>query len=578
MYNKIKIISFVVALVTISFPLFVSAQESNQGEVISSFVSTIKVNTDSSIDVNEVITYNTGGEEHHGIYRDIRRMSSLGGKMKISDIKVVNEKGEGYDFALSQVDDSLRIKIGDADVTFSGEKIYSISYHAANAVAPLEGLDEIYWNVTGNDWNMPIDEAKAIVILPNGATSNQYACYFGESGSDNECQLNGDSKNNVYIFDAPNKLNKYEGLTVAVGFPKGIVTPYKESFLDKYGILIVSIVIFLIVFSLTFRYWYRNWRDPKGTGIIVAQYDVLDGLTPVEVSGIVNEKINSENLSSEIIYLATQGYLKIKQIDTSVIGVFKSTDYELIDLKKNTDSLGDFDKKLLSGIFSYNKEVVKLSDLKNVFYKKIPNITDSAADSILEKGYYKNLGKIKNDKSWILPFAVFFSFFIPIFFGAFVAGLFLTEVSLTLMIGIFSSLMIIVVFWYFSPAKTEKGVAAKEYLLGLKEYLQIAEKDRLAFHNAPEKKPEIFEKLLPYAMIFGVDELWAKEFEDIYTTPPDWYEGTTGSHFSAVAFNSSISNFRSSSLSSLSSSPSSGGSGGGGSSGGGGGGGGGGSW
>jgi uncharacterized membrane protein len=126
-------------------------------------------------------------------------------------------------------------------------------------------------------------------------------------------------------------------------------------------------------------------------------------------------------------------------------------------------------------------------------------------------------------------------------------------------------------------AKSKKGVLSYEYLLGLKDYLKIAEKDRLRFHNAPEKKPEVFEQLLPYAMVFGVEELWAKEFEGIYINPPDWYQGNKNSTFNVVAFGHEMVLFNNLATTSFSSSPSSG-SGGGGSSGGGGGGGGGGSW
>lgn len=152
-------------------------------------------------------------------------------------------------------------------------------------------------------------------------------------------------------------------------------------------------------------------------------------------------------------------------------------------------------------------------------------------------------------------------------------------ISPTLFFLLIPTFIVYMLFWQLSPVKTEHGVAIKEHLLGLKLYLKVAEKDRLAFHNAPEKMPEVFEKLLPYAMVFGVDKAWAKEFESIYTTPPSWYEGSQTGHFSAIAFTSSLSSFSSLTSSALSSTPGgSSGSGGGGSSGGGGGGGGGGSW
>ena len=111
--------------------------------------------------------------------------------------------------------------------------------------------------------------------------------------------------------------------------------------------------------------------------------------------------------------------------------------------------------------------------------------------------------------------------------------------------------------------------------MGLKDYINVAEKDRIAFHNAPEKNPELFEKLLPFAMALGVEKKWAEQFEGIYTQEPNWYHGGIyGAHFSATSFGSSLSNFSTSSGSTLSSSSS----GGGGGVGGGGGGGGGGSW
>ncbi len=574
------------------------AHPDHSTEVIDSFIATIQVNTDSSVSVEEVIAYDSSKDERHGIYRDIRTVSSKGEKMKISDINVVDEKGNSYIFTITKTSENVRIKIGDPATTFSGEKIYYISYRASNAVASLSDIDEIYWNVTGNEWNMPINKVIATIILPDGTISTKNACYFGVSGSTNICQHGAMVTDVKHVFQAPYILQAREGLTVAVGFPKGVVTPYQESFFEKYADIIGAIVLVLAVFSIMFTYWFRNWRDPKGAGIIVPQYDVPDGLTPMEVSAIVNEKIDTKSISAEIIYLATKGYLKIKQIEDVTLGIFKSTDYELIKLQETTSETPNFDRLLISSIFKSRPGIstfsdfkkalfsksdisevdnestylasIKLSSLKNKFYTKIPKITDDVADTLLNKQYYKNLGKLKVHNIYI----------VIIILGVIISGILsgIIQSGYVFTAGILGSLCF-AVFWYLSPAKTEKGVATKEYILGLKEYLQIAEKDRLTFHNAPEKKPEVFEKLLPYAMVLGVEKAWAKEFEDIYVTPPSWYEGQHGSHFSAVALGSSLHDFNSFTSSALSSAPSrGGGSGGGGSSGGGGGGGGGGSW
>jgi len=577
-------------------------------ETIVFYDSNIIVNVDNSIDVAEKITYNTGPQEHHGIYRDIYPYSSQDRKMGIDNVTVTDENGSSYQFQISEVNGNTRIKIGDPNQTFSGQKIYIIRYHATRAVVQLKDVDEIYWNVTGNGWGMPIYQTQASIILPSGASMIQSACYYGPKGSTNQCQ-SANSQNETYIFNSPSTLNPYEGLTIAVGFPKGIVTPYSSSdtvsnFFDMYWRWLIAAILPILTLILSLLNWYRKDRDARGTGVIVPQYDVPDELTPMEVGGIANEKVNAGNISAQIIYLATKGYLKIRQLDERFIGLIKSTDYELTKLKDFSDLPNDFDQKLLNGLFNSQPrpklsdlknllfkgtspianpvptalaQSVKLSDLKYVFYQDASSVVASVLDALLNKGYYKNLGRMKTGGSRIF-LIVFMSIWASGFFGGILGVFLLRGNPFPLMVGIFFSIIIYGIISHFNPAKTEKGVMAKEYILGLKDYLQIAEKDRLQFHNAPDKKPEVFEKLLPYAMVLDVANIWAKEFEGIYTMPPSWYSGPSGTAFSAIAFSHTMTNFSSFATSSLSSSPSRGGSGGGGSSGGGGGGGGGGSW
>jgi len=554
----------------------------NSSEFIESFITQIKVNTDNSINVTENIVYNTGTEEeHHGIYRDIFTTSSQDRKMSFEDISVEDEFGNYYQYTTSKNGNTFQIKIGDPDTTFSGQKIYIIKYRVTRAVAQLKDVDEIYWNVTGNNWNMPIYEAWAIVTLPVATSGLQAACYFGEMGSTNQCEPEKND-DGVYLFSVYEGLNSYEGLTVAVGFSKGVVIPYTPAddfrdFLLKYLGWLIAILLPLLTLIFSLKYWYKNGRDPKGTGVIVAQYDVPENLTPMEVSGIVNENVSATHISAEIIYLATKGYLKINQLEEKTLGFFKTTDYELIKLKDFSDLPNDFDQKLLKGLFESSKGTVKLSDLRYKFSSTAESVITKSLNSLVGKKYYKNLGRIKSG-----PARLFTILFVAIwasgFFGIITGVVFFPDNPLPIILGIFVSVITYGIVSHFNPAKTVEGVRLKEYLLGLKDYLCIAEKDRLEFHNAPEKKPEIFEKLLPYAMVLEVSDIWAKEFEDIYTTPPNWYSGSSSAAFSAVDFSHNLSSFSSFASSSLSATHSSGGSGGGGSSGGGGGGGGGGSW
>jgi uncharacterized membrane protein len=582
MKNKIIFVSLAIVLTFSCFFAVVNAAtgvlETSQ-EAITNFHSDISVNVDNSVDVVETITYNTGSQNRHGIYRDIYPYSSTGKKMAIDNVSVTDENNLSYIFTLSNVGANLRIKIGDPNRTFTGQKIYIIKYHATKAVAQFKDFDEIYWNVTGNEWPMPIYVSSASVVLPVGAAMTQSACYYGPKGSTNQCQLSS-NKNGIYSFDAPSSLNIGEGLTVALGFPKGVVAAYSSSdnianFFDAYLGWLIAAILPILTLILSLWYWFKKGRDPKGTGVIIPQYDVPDMLSPMEVAGIVNQKVSSDNISAEIIYLATKGYLKITETESRTLGIFKSTDYELAKLKDSSLLSNGFDKILLNGLFVGDAEVVKLTSLRNTFYITVKQIISAVLDALLNKGYYKNLGRMKNSGGRL--FLIFFiSFWVSGFFGGIFGSFLFQGNSLPLMAGIFISVVIYAIVSHFFPSKTEKGVAAKEYILGLKDYLQIAEKDRLLFHDAPEKKPEIFENLLPYAMVLGVANIWAKEFEGIYTMPPSWYSGPSNTAFSAIAFSHSLSNFSFFASSSLSSSPS--GSGGGGFSGGGGGGGGGGGW
>jgi uncharacterized membrane protein len=575
MIKKLGFLLFIIALSVGCFWNVAKAKDQTlPQEAIVSYDADITVNIDNSINVTEKITYNTGPQEHHGIYRDIYLYSSQKKKMQINNITVIDENGSPYDFQISRSDKNIRIKIGDPDWTFKGQKTYIINYQATRAIAQLNDIDEIYWNVTGNNWAMPIYQAQASIILPSGVKIVRSACYYGPLGSTDQCHIIN-STTDRYTFTAPTKLQPGSGLTIAIGFPKGIVTPYTLSdkitnFITIYWPWLVAILLPLLTLILSLLYWYRKGRDARGTGIIVPQYDILDELSPLEVGGIMNEKITVNNISAEIIYLATKGYLKIEQL---------GTDYELTKLKDFSDLPNDFDQLLVKSLFTSEKQTVKLSDLENVFYQDTGAIITSALNILVNKGYYKNLGKMKNN-SCSVAILLFFSLWL----AGVLEGLFLGSIlkwnPTPLVGGLFLSTIIYGLIFHFSPAKTEKGVVAKEHILGLKDYLQIAEKDRLQFHNAPDKKPAIFEKLLPYALVLGVANIWAKEFEGIYTTPPSWYAGSDGIAFSAITFSNSLGAFSSFASQSMSSAPSSssGGSGGGGSSGGGGGGGGGGSW
>ena len=572
--KKLKIASLIFSL---SLGLFLFSNQVVHAEVIRDFNSVITISSDSPLTVTEKITYDFEGAERHGIFRVLLLRNAKNEKMRIDVLKVSDEAGQTYPFSTSHSNDTLTVRIGDPDKFVRGVKIYIITYKAEGAIGFYDTYDEIYWNVTGKDWPVIIQKASATVILPEGTTPLQGACYEGDVRSTTPC-----AQKSYTSFVTNSSLAPREQLTIATGFPKGIVTapvivertsslpPFIQKFWPLFFILIP-----VGVFIVMFRMWRKKGRDPKGRAVIIPQYDVPDALTPLEVGGIVNQKIEDKNISAEIVYLATKGYIKIIQTNEKVLGLINNKDYTLVLLKDATTLSNAFDQKIIKALFKGGTSVV-LSDLKYSFYKSIKGIKKKGIESLLSKGYYKNLPSSVPASLVILQVVTSLLFIAGIVFVVSQSDFLRTSFVATASIvggSIVSTIIIYYIFQKLLPAKTEKGVAAKEYLLGLKDYLQIAEKDRLHFHNAPEKKPEVFEMLLPYAMIFGVEKLWAKEFEGIYTVPPTWYEGPVGS-FSALALTKDLQSFGGF----MYTAAATGGSTGGGFAGGGGGGGGGGSW
>ncbi|RJO60067.1 DUF2207 domain-containing protein [candidate division WS5 bacterium] len=572
-------------LITFLFIPFLSFAESE--EIIRNFHSDITIHSDATFQVDEKIRYDFGSNQKHGIFRYIPfRYKTKEGKTRltpITNISVQDERGSSYKFVKSVNNDFLELKIGDADKYVTGQKTYIISYKVEGAINHLDTHDELYWNVTGSDWPVMIEKASATVTLPDAVKREDFSisCYVGFLGSNEECEsgypalLREESANeNSAVpelktsadFKSKRPLSIGEGITIAAGFPKGIVVqkdyiyevPFLSTLLGKVWLAgnILVPLIFLIGIVI---WWMKKGRDPRGRGTIIVQYDAPDGVDPIAVGTLMDQKVDKKDISAGIIDLAVKGYLKIKRLDGK--GIFKTKDYELTKIK-GTGGLSDYETKIMDALFK-DDEVVKLKDLSTSFAQDIKEAQKMVYKALVDKGYFsKNPQTIR-------------TIYLVVGFLLLVGGI----AGVMFVPGVIAIGAIIIFFSFFMPARTLKGVYAREHILGLKEYLSIAEKDRIKFHNAPEKNPETFEKFLPYAMALGVEKEWAKQFEGIFRENPTWYSDPSMRTFSAIAFTDSIGSF-SSAAGAVSVPASSGGSGvgGGGFSGGGMGGGGGGSW
>jgi len=544
-------------------------------ETINGFNSIININTDATVDISETIDYDFGNLEKHGFYRDIpiNYFGSSNYSIIIDNVSVKDENGKVYSFSKSYDNKNIKFKIGDANVLISGIKTYEIKYNTFGAISHFANYDEFYWNVNGFDWTVPILKSKATVFLPLEAKDDsifEIKCFYGSYGSKSECDYNFETKeDHIEVnFVTPRILNAGENLTIAIKFPKGIVSQSTTRKVNIYQ-LIINFFDFnnldldvAILFVLAFVFiWFKFGKEPRGRGVIIPQYDVPDGLTPIQVGTIADQVTDGVDISAQIIYLAINGYLRISKLEKE--------DYKLEKLKDDNSLVNLFDKNLMGYLFNQGNEV-NLSDIKkrkDVFLtqKYIADIKKDVISDLESKEYFKKNGT----KAKMIVLLVF---------GALIA------INYHLFIGIISfivSLILITLVGYVFSVRAKKGVEAKEYINGLKLYLSVAEKRRIDFHNDPKKNPKIFEKFLPYAMVLGIEKKWASQFDSIYLS--NWYHSSSPVSFVlADNFIHDIAAFSTATNSAFAFSTSGSGSsafgGGGGFSGGGGGGGGGGSW
>jgi len=508
-------------------------------EKIESFKADIKLAEDASLRVTERIVYDFGTESKHGIYRDlpISYSNDYGSfNLRLSDLSVEDETGKPYTFSAKKTGKSLRLQIGEASSFVGGIKTYIIGYKVGRAINFFTDHDELYWNVVGDAWTVSIDETEGRVILPKAVESASLAteCFKGATGSTLRCENiapddAGGASESISFQEGP--LAPGEGLTIAIGLPKGVlVSPSRASAIlataQDNWIIILPLFVLVLMVSL----WYTFGRDPAGRGTIIAEYDVPDGLTPAELGTIIDERVDGRDLTAEIINLAVRGYLKISQIEDKAI-LFKKENFELFKLKEPDETLNRFEKKLLMSLFRGGKKTIKLTELKNEFYQDMKEIKDWIYQSVTAKGYFRTNPQTSRVIYFILGIAV--ASLSPFFFAQ----------GLIIFLSLLASGIIIILFSFYMPARTKKGVLTREKILGLKDYLSVAEKDRLEFFNSPRAKPEVFEKFLPFAMALKVEKQWAEKFADIYKEPPAWFTGPANANFSSIILISSLSDF-----------------------------------
>lgn len=583
MLKQIKFINFfksslkiVLLAAMISLPFFgvTSAQEqeidiSGYDFYLKNFTTEVKINKNSTIDVKETITANFL-QERHGIFREIPTSypASFGlvKKIFLDNITVTNESGDPIQFTKSNFNGVLTLKIGDPEVTITGEKTYVIAYSAKNVFLFSDNSEELFWNITGNAWPVPILSATgSFELLPESKNLRSEA-FFGPLFSTNKAQANL-SQNNLSVTFS--NLEPGEGLSLAAAWQKGALNEpssfeyFKFFLLANWWLAIPSIILIFAVW-----YLFAHAIDPKGLGTIVPEFSIPKETNLLEGAALYDEHIQTKDLTAMIVSWAVDGFIQIKETKKKALFGSKS-EFSLIK-KKNLTGRSNYEIDFYNFLFEDKKEL-ELKKIEPVkFNVELGKLKNKVFSNLKKQGYFINHPENTRNTFYIVGAIITI--------GSLAGIAFYNSIGIFAIIATFIAGIIIILLGPIAPKRTLEGVKQKQKLQGFELYLKTAERYRLKW----QEEERIFERFLPYAISFGIAGIWAGYFKDKLTKPPSWYSGYALAHFNTVSFTNSLnSNFGSAITSTVTQAQSHSGSsafGGGGFSGGGVGGGGGGSW
>lgn len=522
-------------------------------------------------------------DQNHGLERAIPTTYE-GHPTSLEITSVTDGNGAAREYSTDTRSGVKVLRIGDPDEYVHGTQVYTITYTQRDVTKFFEntGRDEWYWDTNGTEWQVPIEELTITATIDSALIEHQAgtpSCYVGVASATDQCELSS-TGGGVYTTSAQD-LGAGENVTVAFGFEPGTFARYTMSpweVLVAVWMVIQFIAIplslaLIIIFGVV--YFYKSNRSkelqpipveyipPKGASVMVA----------AQISGHV-----SYAFSAQLIDLAVRRFISI--IETKEKSTWRAAEYDLV-ITSDLNPLLAEEKEILSDMFDGLPKVgdrLALSSLKNNMSYSARTLDNDPKLKALTNNEYQLREKVPEVSRFFKRWAIVVTI--------------LTVLTLS-----FALVIATIFLWIYAVSirpLTDTGLRLRRYVLGLDKYIKAAEAERLKFLQGPDTAEKIgyqldtsnpgelvklYERTLPYAVLFGREQDWAKRLGDYYQqagTSPDWYSGTHA--FNAALFATSLSSFSQASVYSAGVSSSSGGSSGGGSSGGGGGGGGGGGW
>ncbi|GIW13177.1 MAG: hypothetical protein KatS3mg062_0616 [Tepidiforma sp.] len=597
-------------LSVLAFGWLRGAEAQESGWSVREFAATYRVAEDGAVEVEERITVDFRNLQRHGIYRDLFETAKCSApaagaeqplipcpeghvrKWEYTAFRVTDETGAAREFKRESAPGTIRLRIGDPDVTVSGVQVYLISYRIGRALDAYAGHDELYWNVTGS-WQVPVERVSVRVSVP-GTGKLQAACLVGLAGSRQTCQAAAGGGTATFAAEG---LDTFEQVTIVAGWPKGVVAVQPPKLIEPARVsdYVQLDAAELAGFGATaaaglagaVALWWRHGRDRQYRSVyyltndaseqtkplfggppLVVEYVPPEDLRPAQMGVLLDERADPLDVTATIVDLAVRGYLHITEVPKRWL--LGKADWELEKQRREGTDLLPYERALLDSLFA-SGDRVKISELKYKFADDLELVQRLLYDDAMARGWFAIRPGRAKAAAAVAGVGVL----------AGTAGLmslaatFLGRGLLPAGFGVAGGALLAL-----APSMARRTAAGSEMLrrvLGFRLYIDTAETHRQEFNE----QANIFERYLPYAIVFGCVEKWAKAFsgldDRVQQSTSGWYTGAGA--FQVAAFSSGLRDFSTSVGSTLSATRSSSGSGfGGGGAGGGGGGGGGGSW
>lgn len=516
-----------VALIAAGAPVFAKSWS------INDYADTVTIERDGTTMVSEHLTVTFVGD-YHGIYRTIPieypGPSHTNYTLYLKVVRVTGENGAPLKYELSKTNEGFRkIKIYIPNASDSQKQV-EISYEVRNAIRHFDSYDEFYWNVTGGDWPVPIEHATALVNFPEsakdeGLRAQAFTGVFGSTTSEATAKVSGPRAE----FETTNPLPLRGDFTIDIYIPKGVLE--EPSALTKLGWFLGSNPILALppfAFAVMFALWNWKGRDPDPGRSVAPMYEPPPNMTPAEAGALVGDEVHPRDITSTIVDLAVRGYLRIEEQHQKIL-LFDHKDYLFRLLKPMAEwqELKPHERTLLAKMFGAGGELCQLSSLKNQFYTAVPTIKSDIMSQLKYGGMYGLDPDSAHAYGLLGAVAVAAPFIVLQWLGV-------VDFSLSgwlLWVCGIAAAIIVYVFFRIMPAKSLKGAQTTVNIKGFQEFMNRVDGDRL--RTMPG---DTFEKFLPFAMALGVEEHWAKAFQGILQTPPNWYVGPNPGGFNSMVF------------------------------------------